>query len=359
VVLDGVKRGPLVRLESTGALDATFAPSFCLNKAADGARTLMTTALTRNGRIVVSGSFTSVNGVERHGMARLQADGSVDFSFDPPELESPPSYGPIIEQPDGKLILGGPPPFSSPILSSFLTRLNEDGSIDPTFNVNVHRTSGYYRPPPYALAVTRAGHLLFASCFDSIDGLPCWGFARLLDPLPHPELLVTALTFDWENFVVRIPVIRTGPVTNGVRFSFRTVDGTAKAGLDYFSRAGTLLFPPMVKELFVEVPLQQVRRTQSRVFSLELIHPANPTDPAAFAIELLPELRIVGLWPRDQNVAIELEGTAPEAGYSLESSSDLKTWTAAGFVQATRSTMLIESEPLPPGGARYFRARQW
>ncbi len=360
VVLEGgSKRGPLVRLEANGALDVAFAPTF--NNASDvrGLPLLMTTTLTRNGGIVVGGDFTSINGIERHGLARLHADGTLDLSFNPPELEGPPTHGPIVEQPDGKLVLWRPPPFPSPNRSSFLMRLNEDGSIDPTFKVNVHRTSACMGSPPYALAVTRARHLLFASYFDSIDGLPCSGFVRLLDPLPHPELLVTALTFDWENHpVARIPIIRTGTVTNGASLSFRTVDGTAMADIDYIPRAGKLLFPPMVKESFVEVPLLQSDRTQSRSFILELLHPANPTNPAAFAIELLPELRIAGLWYRAHNVVIELEGTAPGADYALESSSDLKTWTADNVAQATRSTMLLEAEPAASGATRFFRARQ-
>jgi uncharacterized delta-60 repeat protein len=70
-------RGGIARINSNGSLDGAFAPNpgandeiFCLDVQA-------------NGKILIGGSFTSYNTVARNHVARLNADGSLDTSFDP------------------------------------------------------------------------------------------------------------------------------------------------------------------------------------------------------------------------------------------------------------------------------------
>src|SRR5215471_5975727 len=59
-----------------------------------------------DGRVLIGGTFTAVNGTSRSHVARLNSDGSVDPSFDP-------GQGPdslvlaLARQPDGKVVLGG------------------------------------------------------------------------------------------------------------------------------------------------------------------------------------------------------------------------------------------------------------
>ena len=40
-------------------------------------------ALQRDGKVVIAGRFTHVDGINRHGVARLNADGALDLSFNP------------------------------------------------------------------------------------------------------------------------------------------------------------------------------------------------------------------------------------------------------------------------------------
>lgn len=85
-----------------------------------------------DGKVVIVGSFTSINGVSISRIARLNPDGSLDLSFTPPASNG--SIYEIIRQEDGKLLLGGYS-FDSGSYSGVI-RLNENGEVDTTFNSN-------------------------------------------------------------------------------------------------------------------------------------------------------------------------------------------------------------------------------
>ncbi|MEZ5428559.1 MAG: FG-GAP-like repeat-containing protein [Pyrinomonadaceae bacterium] len=90
-----------------------------------------------DGKILIAGFFTAVNGYARSGIARLNADGSVDASFTPPDIESGFGLGASIYalglQSDGKIIIGGDFFVVNGAFSPGVKRLNPDGTLDPTF----------------------------------------------------------------------------------------------------------------------------------------------------------------------------------------------------------------------------------
>src|SRR5439155_26989178 len=55
--------------------------SFDHGSGADG--TVYALARQADGKALLGGAFTNINGVARHGNARLNADGSLDTAFDP------------------------------------------------------------------------------------------------------------------------------------------------------------------------------------------------------------------------------------------------------------------------------------
>ncbi len=67
------------RLNPDGTLDPTFAVSFGYSS---GAKTVDAVSLQSDGKVLVRGAFDSVNGVARRTVVRLNADGSVDATFD-------------------------------------------------------------------------------------------------------------------------------------------------------------------------------------------------------------------------------------------------------------------------------------
>ncbi len=87
----------LARFSRTGKLDAGF------NPAPDGS----VTALARqgDGKIVVGGAFTTMAGVARPYLARLNTDGSADADFAPPALNA--AVAAVVIQTDGGIVAGG------------------------------------------------------------------------------------------------------------------------------------------------------------------------------------------------------------------------------------------------------------
>jgi len=124
---NNISRSRIARLNSDGSLDFTFDPG----GGANGGVTEI--ALQPDGKIIIAGAFTNVNGMPRHFIARLNTDGSIDTSFDP---NGGPSGGvtTILIQPDGKIIIGGGFTSYAGTTINRIARLNADGSLDNSFN---------------------------------------------------------------------------------------------------------------------------------------------------------------------------------------------------------------------------------
>ena len=88
----------LARLNANGSLDFTF------NPALNPGGVIFTLGLQPDGKIIMGGGFTNVAGVGRRNLARLNADGSLDNTFAP----EPSSSVYLVEiQPNGKVLVGG------------------------------------------------------------------------------------------------------------------------------------------------------------------------------------------------------------------------------------------------------------
>jgi uncharacterized delta-60 repeat protein len=82
-----------------------------------------------DGKILIGGAFTNYNGTPRNGIARLNADGSLDNGFNPASGADGSAFI-LAQQLDGKILFGGD--FTLPRKS--IARLNADGSLDTGFN---------------------------------------------------------------------------------------------------------------------------------------------------------------------------------------------------------------------------------
>ena len=121
----------LARLEADGSLDATFTP--LLPGPTHGL--LRAIQLQPDGKILLGGNFTEVNGQPRHHVARLHSNGNLDLSFVPAPWTEPDQsrFGCLALQPDGKILVG----HMSCDAEIALRRLNPDGSLDEGFRLGV------------------------------------------------------------------------------------------------------------------------------------------------------------------------------------------------------------------------------
>jgi uncharacterized delta-60 repeat protein len=125
---NGASRNGIARLNADGSLDTTFNPS------AGGADEPVNTIVVQaNGKIIISGHFTTYNGTARNRIVRLNTDGSLDTTFNP-GVGANGNLWTTVVQLDGKIIIGGPFTTYNGIARSRVARLNADGSLDTTFN---------------------------------------------------------------------------------------------------------------------------------------------------------------------------------------------------------------------------------
>jgi uncharacterized delta-60 repeat protein len=112
------------------ALDSSFATiQLALRDGRTNHSSISEMILQPDGKILIRGGFGQVNGVFRSGVARLNADGTLDTTFVPPILSSD-NPETMALQSDGKVIVGL---FDSLNGEPNILRLNPDGTTDETF----------------------------------------------------------------------------------------------------------------------------------------------------------------------------------------------------------------------------------
>src|SRR5690606_15199112 len=86
-----------------------------------------------NSKYLIGGDLIIYNGTSFNGLIRLNQDGSIDntFNFSGGSIRS------IIQDSSGKYVIGGNFTTYNGITSNRIIRLNQDGSIDNTFNIDV------------------------------------------------------------------------------------------------------------------------------------------------------------------------------------------------------------------------------
>lgn len=169
--INGITLNRIARLNVDGSLDATFDPgtgigvgsanSICINK--------------YDGKITIGGRFDSYNGIVRYNLARLNSDGSLDNSFDSGSIIGTANstvYACALQN-DGKVVIGGN--FNSNV-TRYFTRLNEDGSIDSTFNQYSKTITNYI----HSICLQGDGKILIGGLFITYNGSGKIGLARVL-----------------------------------------------------------------------------------------------------------------------------------------------------------------------------------
>lgn len=186
--VNGTTRDGFARLGTNGVLDPTFAPFF----SGQGFNSPDSMALQSDGKILIAGMFTSVNGVHRPGTARLNANGALDFTFDltnawPSFYTNGGTLSFVTVQADGKIILGGVLNPQPGVGEPRLIRLMPDGSVDSTFE-----PAEFYRSKFTVndSAFLCANSLLIVGDFEDVNGYSRSGIALLQgDPVLPPWFL--------------------------------------------------------------------------------------------------------------------------------------------------------------------------
>ena len=89
-----------------GSLDFSFNPGLGITNESGGIASVSALVLQGDGKVVLGGSFTAVNGVARTNIARLNTNGTVDASFNA-GAAAVSEVRCLALQPDGKILMGG------------------------------------------------------------------------------------------------------------------------------------------------------------------------------------------------------------------------------------------------------------
>jgi len=244
MMMNWIRAGLLVILLTCGsaksacetALDAAYRPQFEISG------TVLDAAVQPDNRTVVVGYFKSVDGVRRSGIARLNADGSPDtgFQLNVPVVIFEAYYQTVAVDGQGRILLSGqfqfladPADFTS--MRQYLVRLAPDGTLDPTFDAGNYTTGGI-DGVAHCIVEQADGKLLIGGDFHQIHGVARAGIARLnpdgsldesFDPGAGADGTVSAILLQSDGSVV-------------IGGSFSHVDGQVRNGLARLSADGTL-----------------------------------------------------------------------------------------------------------------------
>jgi uncharacterized delta-60 repeat protein len=164
----GVPRNKIARLNADGTLDTSFNPGTGANGP------IYKIAIQNDGKIIIGGDFTSYNGITINRIARLNVNGTLDTSFNPGTGANDYVYT-ISIQGDGKIIIGGNFDTYNGIVKESLARINTDGTLDNTF----YNPQYYINGGILTTSIQSDGKIIIGGSFSNINNISRNRIARL------------------------------------------------------------------------------------------------------------------------------------------------------------------------------------
>jgi uncharacterized delta-60 repeat protein len=163
--------GLTVNAPKAGDLDYSFAWGGSINGL------VRSGAQQPDGKVLIAGEFSTVHGAMRGGIARLNADGTTDYTFSNLNGLSGSLYTiySLAVQSDGKVIIGGWFKSLNGVGRTNIARLNADGTLDASFRNGLAGTDGIVQ----SVAAQSDGKVLIGGGFSTVDGVSRNGIARL------------------------------------------------------------------------------------------------------------------------------------------------------------------------------------
>ena len=284
--VNGVPRNHIARLNVDGSLDTTFNPG------AGPSDSVRAIAIQVDGKSVIGGLFTMVGGAGLNHIARLNANGSVDATFNP-GVGANDEVTCLALQEDHKVVVGGAFTQASGVTRNRLTRLNADGSVDPSINFGAGADAFVA-----AVVIQPDERIIVGGAFTQFAGQSKPHIARLNGLTTPGQGSLTFITANYqviENATNAVITVRrdggTGDTSIGTDFvTFATSDGTAVNNVNYVGTTNVLAFPVGETFQYVTIPIIETHTVDgNHTVNLAL---SNPTD-AALGLQPLATLTIL------------------------------------------------------------------
>ena len=166
---NNASRVRVARVNKLGPVDTTFNPG-------SGANAVVEASVVQpaDGKVIIVGNFTTYNGTSRNRVARLNTNGSLDTTFNP-GTGADADVKAIALQANGKILIGGGFTHFNTVVRNRLARLNADGSLDTTFDPGAG-ANGIVQ----AIAVQTDGKILIGGGFTAYKGVTRNRIARVI-----------------------------------------------------------------------------------------------------------------------------------------------------------------------------------
>ena len=313
------------RLNTNGTLDPTFIPPTI-----NGWVNLV---VPLNGKLVLAGGFSRVNGVKSSCIARLLLDGSLDTSFHSDVYQNSVGISAILPEPDGGLLIGGGVGFPNVSNQNF-GRLNGDGSFDATYATNGANSYVFW------FARQPDGNVLAGGDFTILNGTPVSYFARVYGD--------TGTGPGWVQFdpgayeisegvgLATLTLRRTGGTQGDVTVNYHTKGGSAVEGADYTGQSGVVLFHDGETQQTISIPISD----DAEIEDLESFQVVL-TNPTAGANLGIASTATVSIQDNDGPASMDAGFTVPldsldNGVQSIALQSDGKILIGGAFQQAGR-----------------------
>ncbi len=206
---NGMAVGYYAHLSADGVFDTTFNPG---GAGADSDVNAM--ALQSDGKVILVGSFANVNTSAERLIARVNADGTPDSTFNAGTPNGSIVYSAAL-QADGKVVVGGSFTDIDGQGGNGVARLNANGSFDGTFAVGTGAFGDVF-----GVALQSDGEVLVGGTFNEFSDFPQSLLVRLgNDPATQTVAVPTSGQVTWQRG-------GSAPEVNTVSFSLSTDSGT-------------------------------------------------------------------------------------------------------------------------------------
>ena len=231
---NGTPSGQVTRFNSNGTPDTAFTT----NTGSGLNAPAYSVAVQSDGKIVVGGGFTSINGATSNYLARLNPDGTPDTTFTSnigSGLNAPARS--VAVQSDGKIVVGGRFTSVNGATSNYVARLNPDGSPDATFTANMGAafTVSTFDNGVMSIAVQPDDALILGGDFTTLTGTK--RIARFGANGTPDSTFATNIGTGFDGAVESTAVTSSGHII--AVGDFATVNGMASPQIARFSASGT------------------------------------------------------------------------------------------------------------------------
>ena len=289
---NGMPLNGLARLNADGSLDTNFNAGFGAGTGGGAVRAL---AIQLDGRVLAGGSFTRFNGLPVNNIVRLNTDGTVDTNFVGGANDSVEG---IALQADNRIILVGQFTQANGVTRNHITRLLPTGATDPTINFG----NGANGDVDTVVVQPADGMILIGGNFSQYDDQPHANIARIYGGSVTGSGQFEFTSANYEALetggFAQITIRRTGGTSGAnadgsgdVFINFATTTGTAVANVNYTPVNENVDFPAgeVLRTVMVPVIDDFVITPDLTVTNVL----SNPTPPAGFGYQISCVLTIV------------------------------------------------------------------